>query len=576
MCKRKVNTKRRRRRNAAAVVPEEQVVAAPVDPVNDRLNYAEPVPEARMVEQTAGKPKVAAISADEALILPTKGRAGLKRVFLGLGWAGGPGKSIDVDCCCAPFSKGVNVSSENVWFGNLRSTDDGGGYCSTKHSGDVLTGQAVKGGKGEEQQLEDLERIYVDLENTPESVDCFAFEGNVYTQGLDFSHLDSAYIRLVNADTNQELARCSLGNGQNTASMTSERVLLFAKMYRGKDRWVLHPVCEGRPEELRKTAKEGQRMPEFLVPTDRAQADNDGFRDAPASISNVPMPQVMEGRGGNDETGGASKKGGGVPKAAYLVGGIALGTVVGVAAAAALFGPGNLSVEGMGSEVFGAGVDFGHLVGSAVPTDCGCCHDCECLGSNLGESCGDAYDCVFKDLCVCKPCTESCGVENPCEQCCCLDGQSPLDLCGEDAVALCSPCVGLCGPFVGVCQGGVTAASSCFESGGEVCGQGIDGAQGCFESVAGADTCDLLASCGGVCQERACALLDCEDWISSVGLGGVAGGCSSACGAVQGCGESAASACGEVDLSGALACLGSGASQALGCVASLFSALGGE
>lgn len=30
---------------------------------------------------------------------------------------------------------------------------------------------------------------------------------------------------------------------------------------------------------------------------------------------------------------------------------------------------------------------------------------------------------VDQNICVCKPCSEGLGVENPCEQCCCLDGQ---------------------------------------------------------------------------------------------------------------------------------------------------------
>lgn len=85
---------------------------------------------------------MAAIAVDEALILPTTGKAGLKRVFLGLGWAATPGQgNVDVDCCCAPFKKGVNVSEDTVWFGNLRSTADGSGFCTTKHSGDILSGQ---------------------------------------------------------------------------------------------------------------------------------------------------------------------------------------------------------------------------------------------------------------------------------------------------------------------------------------------------------------------------------------------------------------------------------------------------
>ena len=53
--------------------------------------------------------------------------------------------------------------------------------------------------------LEDLERIYVDLENLDDAVDALAFEANVYTAGLTFASLEHAYIRLVNADTNQEV-----------------------------------------------------------------------------------------------------------------------------------------------------------------------------------------------------------------------------------------------------------------------------------------------------------------------------------------------------------------------------------
>ena len=73
-----------------------------------------------------------------------------------------------------------------------------------------------------------------------ERYDCLAFEGNIYTGGLSFGSLSLAYIRLVNADTGQELARCSLGRGGKVGSsmLGSSRVLLFAKLFRGKDRCV--------------------------------------------------------------------------------------------------------------------------------------------------------------------------------------------------------------------------------------------------------------------------------------------------------------------------------------------------
>jgi stress response protein SCP2 len=71
-----------------------------------------------------------------------------------------------------------------------------------RHTGDVLKGQEDGGGL-----LEDLERIYVDLENCPQEYDCLAFEGNVFTGGTSFGDLESCYVRLVNADTNRKSLR---------------------------------------------------------------------------------------------------------------------------------------------------------------------------------------------------------------------------------------------------------------------------------------------------------------------------------------------------------------------------------
>lgn len=66
-----------------------------------------------------------------------------------------------------------------MWYNNLSSRkykdDNGKDFVSTKHTGDVLTGQDGDGKEG----LEDLERIYLDMESSPDDVDCFAFEANV-------------------------------------------------------------------------------------------------------------------------------------------------------------------------------------------------------------------------------------------------------------------------------------------------------------------------------------------------------------------------------------------------------------
>ena len=71
----------------------------------------------------------------------------------------------------------------------------------------------------------------------------------------------------------------------------------------------------------------------------------------------------MEGDGG----AGKKKK----PSRSYLMPMVALGTVAGIAAAVAIFGPDDLSVGSMGSSVFTDGVDFGSLFDADMPTDCG-------------------------------------------------------------------------------------------------------------------------------------------------------------------------------------------------------------
>ena len=109
----------------------------------------------------------------------------ISRVFVGIGWKAST--KVDVDCVCAPYSNGVRAETDTVGFFNLNSTISkrkGKDYCHIKHSGDVLIGQEGKN------DLEDLERIYVDLENMPVKYDCLAFEANVFTPNMTFSALD--------------------------------------------------------------------------------------------------------------------------------------------------------------------------------------------------------------------------------------------------------------------------------------------------------------------------------------------------------------------------------------------------
>ena len=345
-----------------------------------------------------------------------------------------------------------------------------------------------------------------------------AFEGNIYTHGITFSNLSSAYIRIVNADTSQEIARCSLGADTKIGSeMLTSRVLLFAKLFRGHDRWVLQTVSEPRSEELRKLpvgAVENDMIP-LSVTTEDA---DDG----------APTPQVMtrdaaivtEGQveafdGTSSSKNGRQKK----PKRSYLLPALALGTAAGVAAAVAIFGPDKLTSDEMSSGVFSDGVDWASSVAPDVPTDCGCLNDCECVGGlNVGENCGDAFD-SGKDYCACGPCFEVAGFESPCAA-----------LCDND---ICNMLEGT----IGSCLGGF----------GDVCGDICDGGQDIFDGCFGADCCDAIVRCG-----------------DAGGVGDAISNCGEACGNILGgvdldqCGGNAMGC-----LNGAAGCIG-GVLQSIG------------
>ena len=79
--------------------------------------------------------------------------------------------------------------------------------------------------------VEDMERIYVYLSELPEHLATVAFAADVFTTGLSFSSLSNAYVRIVNADTNQELGRLTLTSAY-LGPMAESRVVLLARLRR--------------------------------------------------------------------------------------------------------------------------------------------------------------------------------------------------------------------------------------------------------------------------------------------------------------------------------------------------------
>jgi len=155
----------------------------------------------------------------------------LSRVTMGLGWDavkskgffgfGGKSQTIDLDASCVMFDESNRVV-DTVWFRQLKSRDG-----SIVHTGDNRTGA----GDGDDEQ------INVELNRVPAEVKALVFTVNSFT-GQNFSQVENAYCRIVNASNQQEVARFNLSvQGSHTAQ-------IMAKLYRHGGEWKMHAIGE--------------------------------------------------------------------------------------------------------------------------------------------------------------------------------------------------------------------------------------------------------------------------------------------------------------------------------------------
>ena len=162
----------------------------------------------------------------------------LTKIMMGLGWdavkknskpgflgglfgGGGGDSSVDLDASCVMFDENKNVI-DTVWFKQLTSKDG-----SIVHSGDNRTGD----GDGDD------ETIYVDLAKIPASVSVLFFVVNSFT-GQNFSQVENAYSRLVDANSNKEIAKYDL------SCQGSHSAMLMTKVYKHNGEWKMHAIGE--------------------------------------------------------------------------------------------------------------------------------------------------------------------------------------------------------------------------------------------------------------------------------------------------------------------------------------------
>jgi len=162
----------------------------------------------------------------------TKTAPGLSVAVVGLGWDERSTDGADFDLDASALLVGANgkvLSNEHFVFFNNLSAPDG----SVVHSGDNLTGQ----GDGDD------EVIKVHLLNVSPAVERIVFPVTIYdaeARRQNFGQIRSAFIRVVDEATNEELVRYDLSEDFST-----ETALIFGELYRNAGEWKFRAVGQG-------------------------------------------------------------------------------------------------------------------------------------------------------------------------------------------------------------------------------------------------------------------------------------------------------------------------------------------
>jgi tellurium resistance protein TerD len=156
----------------------------------------------------------------------------LVKVRLGLGWdtRSTDGQDFDLDASAFLLTDAGKVrgDADFIFYNNLRSSDG-----SVTHTGDNRTGA----GDGDDESL------VVELNKVPAEVAKIVFVVTIHdaqTRRQSFGQVANAFIRLVNDDTNNEVARYDLSEDAST-----ETAMLFAELYRHNGEWKFRAVGQG-------------------------------------------------------------------------------------------------------------------------------------------------------------------------------------------------------------------------------------------------------------------------------------------------------------------------------------------
>ena len=122
----------------------------------------------------------------------------------------------------------MRSDADFIFYNNLKSADG-----SITHLGDNTTGQ----GDGDDEQLSiDLALVPADVERVVVAVTIHDADA----RRQNFGQVSKAYIRVLNADGNKEIARFDLSEDGST-----ETAMIFGEVYRAGAEWKFKAVGQG-------------------------------------------------------------------------------------------------------------------------------------------------------------------------------------------------------------------------------------------------------------------------------------------------------------------------------------------
>lgn len=169
----------------------------------------------------------------------TKAAPSLKKVFLGASWdanASGPTADLDLFGLLLDSNGKLTSNSNVVYFNNMSAQ-------GVSLSGDNRTGA----GEGDDEVMK------IDLSQVPNNISKIVACVNIFeaqSKGQTFGLIDNAKVRLVDEDTNQELASFSLKDDYST-----DTAIVFAELVRDdNNHWYFHAIGDGKQGDLQTIA----------------------------------------------------------------------------------------------------------------------------------------------------------------------------------------------------------------------------------------------------------------------------------------------------------------------------------